>query len=205
MKKVVLILLMIWNLSIFSQETINKYEMSFFKDLPIEFAIKAGSYKNEKTFKFYIEAISQDSYTNDVELIIKSKSLDKFKSNLLLSRKKFKEWKEVSEKNNVKKALKNIKVKRMNINARFKKYGEWHYDHMVEPIFKFTILKGKPVLIIMNKFKLKSNKNQFITSDGFYIIFTNVDEINDFISKLDKYKAIKVLSKMKSENTLFKD
>ena len=207
MKKVQLIIVMLFALVMtsvgYSQDVIDTYEMSYFKSKPT-YNILASEVKNGKT-TFYIEAASRDGYSHEVVLIIKSEQLEKFKSIIDSAKVTYKNWSKIAKENNVTELDKEISIDKITFACGFFT-SKWHFDFSVQLKARFKILpNGEYVLILQNKSKLVSSSNQYIDSDGFYIVFTSSDEIDSFLNKLTLESVISHYEKKSSKEDLFKD
>ena len=58
-------------------------------------------------------------------------------------------------------------------------------------------------LIIQNKNELVSSSNQFMDTKGFLLVFSSVDEIDEFVKALDKQKVIEHFKVQENTEELF--
>ena len=106
--------------------------------------------------------------------------------------------------NNVEDLSKDIDTKKVRALSGFVYGREWHFDFNTLLNFRFKILNGKYLLILENAHKLQASDNQYIDYDGFFIIFKDVEEIDDFLSKVTEEKVIKFFEENSNKEDLFK-
>lgn len=187
----------------YSQDVIDSYEMSYFESKPT-YNISASQVKNGKT-SFYIYAAPADRYSDAVALIIKSEQLEKFKSVIDTAKVTYRKWSETAKENNVTELDKEINIDKIRFECGFYT-SDWYFDYSVQLTARFKILSsGQYVLILENKYKLVSGSNEYIDSDGFYMVFTSSDEIDSFLNKLTLENVNSYYEKKSSKEDLFKD
>lgn len=201
MKKILFILLII-PAFILSQDKIAEFEMSYTSK---SYEIQIG--KKGKGFSLFIDAIGLDALYDEGGFNYNEKQITNFIANLEYAKKKYIEWKSVAIENNVTEIDKKIDVPEKNsFDGYFRGGSNWHFDSFVSPRFKFKAITvngelGYYLLILSGE--LKSTSNQFAKADGFALVFANVEEIDDFLSKIkiDDLKAF--LNKKEKNNELF--
>lgn len=179
---------LVFSLAVSSQETIGTYVMSYFGADNAITEIKANKPKPNGDFNFYISTVSSRQSEN-VTLILNQKDLAKFKEIINKCMHVFSDWKAVAIENNVTELNRNISIDRLKLSAAFYYGRNWHIDNNVYLEPRFSIIDGKYLLIITSVGKLKSATNQYIDSEGFFIVFNAEDEITDFLSMLDPQKV----------------
>lgn len=180
------------------QEKINSYDLSYFKEPTNSISVS----ESKEGIDFYIEVPSRDR--SEVSLIVREKSLDKFKSVINDAKLTYAKWKKTAEENDVSDLDKEIEIDKMNIECAFH-YGSWNFDFSVNIKARFKILNGEYMLIIQNKNKLQSSSNQYIDADGFLLAFSSEEEIDDFLKVLSLEDAKNYFNEKTSKENLFKD
>lgn len=180
------------------QEKINSYDLSYFKEPTNSISVS----ESEEGIDFYIEVPSRDR--SEVSLIVREKSLDKFKSVINDAKLTYAKWKKTAEENDVSDLDKEIDIDKMNIECAFH-YGGWNFDFSVNLKARFKILNGKYMLIFQNKYKLESSSNEYIDADGFLLAFSSEEEIDNFLKSLSLDDAKNYFNKKTSQEDLFKD
>ena len=83
-------------------------------------------------------------------------------------------------------------------------YGsKWNFQFTINLTFDFKIINGKNLLIVRTG-KMTSSSNQFMTHDGLVFVFSNTEEITDFLDLISKDKITEFINKPKATD-LFKD
>ena len=186
----------------FSQTDYTNYEMSYFEKKNI-YKIQVSEDK-QALDRVWIDAFSMDGTSKEGSLIIDAKKLEGFKEYLNFAKAKYLEWEKTAKENNVKELDKEIEFdgKRQFYSAAFS-YGKWHFDYSVPLKYRFKIVDGKYLLIISTG-ELNSSSNQFIDSDGIVIVFSNENEIQEFIDKLNVAKMEEIFKNNTKKDDLFK-
>lgn len=194
------------SLSSFSQEEIGSYEI-FGKKL----SVSATEPKENGLYDLYIDGYSLDKSKTTAGIYLDSKKLNEFIKSLEYSTEKYKEWKSVALENDVTELVKTIDVYKSS-NPKFKAYflyyDDWKFDYSVNMTYRFKISESEGKVdyaLILSTGELSSSSNEYMTCDGVALAFYSVDEINYFISLLDKQLVIDNYSKKQSNDDLFKD
>lgn len=204
MRKITIIGLMILVASqiAIAQVKFEKYDNVYFKK---EYDIMISKKATQEDFSLYILSASLDNLWKEGGIIIETKRYDKFIEALNSAKQKFSEWIVTAKENKV-----NELVKPMPITARcegFFKTGEWHFQKVVNLTFEYKIIPKETTesehLLILRTGKLQSSTNQFSDMDGFVLVFTSVQEIENFINKISKNNINTFLNKPSQDN-LFK-
>tara|TARA_B100000787_G_C16105463_1_gene255608 strand:+ start:120 stop:722 length:603 start_codon:yes stop_codon:yes gene_type:complete len=200
MKKNITILLVLLTSFVYCQEeSYTSYESEYFED---EFNINIS--KNTSAYSFVIYAQSIDNRSKRAALIIKEKLIPNFIGLLQKSKEKYIEWTAVAKQNKIDEFDKIIDYKSKKYRASFT-YGDWQNDYKVILQATYKVIESGYVVMIENKYKLKSASNQFIKSEGFMFVFKSEKDFDDLISKIDIKKAKEVFLKNSKELDLFKN
>ena len=174
--------------TLFSQQNFQSYYSEYFKK---DFKIDISKNNYDDIF-FWINAMSLDAQTKKISIKASDRELKEFKEFLLSSKSTFAEWRKFALENNVGKIYKEIVNKRLTLTVGFINKSEWEFSYNAIIVSYFVILEGKPpILMIRNNIDLKSISNE--STEGFAIVFSSVDEIDEFVNKLDFIKAKKQL------------
>lgn len=191
-------------MSVFAQEPIASYQMSYFSSSSSTFNVNATSPDEKGEFDYYVDTHSLQREHSSVVLNIKRSKLQNFIKVIEEAKNTYIEWDSVAVANSVVDLEKTMKVKSPTMMCAFLYGGKWNFDYNVNLEFVFKHIDGKPVLIIRTN-KLQSSSNQFIDSKGGALVFTSVEEINAFIAALDPGLVIEHYSSKNEKEDLFKD
>jgi len=176
--------------TLFSQQNFESYYSEYFK---MDFKIDIDK-NNFDVVSFWINAMPLDQQTKKISIKASERELKDFKEFLISSKSIFAEWRKISLDNKVEKIYKEIENKRLMLTIGFINNSDWEFSYNAVIVSYFVILEGKdPILMIRNNLNLKSTKNE--STEGFAIVFSSVDEIDDFVDKLDFNKAKEQLNK----------
>jgi hypothetical protein len=200
MKKLLLSTVLIFSLVGFSQEKLAKYNSLYFSK---NFDISASKPDAKEEFSYYIDCSSKDSSSKQASLILKNKDVPEFVEFLNSIKETFNKWTITAKENKVTELDKNIDYKKLNYSAAFV-YGKWNFDFSVNLTTRFKIINGKYLLIIDSD-ELQSSSNQFIKSDGFRIVFSSTNEIDELINGLNVNLVTDFYNKKNGQEDLFKN
>lgn len=206
MKKIITVLaICIFALTTFTssaQEKLSSYDNTYSKKT---YEILISSKEKEK-FTLYVDAMSLDKLHNDGGFMIDQKYHANFLSALQEASVKYEEWVKTAKENNVKDLDKTMTIK--SKCASYFKYGsDWNFQFLVNLTFDFRVLESggeTKHLLIVRTGELQSSSNQFMKVDGFVLVFSSIDEINEFTAAISLDKISEFVNKPKSEE-LFKD
>lgn len=193
-----LILLCACNFS-FADEKIGEYYMSF---LDATYNIEVSSVENGK-FSFYIYAHPAERYQR-IGFSLESNEVANFKSEFNGIKEKYLEWTKTAKDNNVKDFDKSFDSKFLPVTVFFEYGSKWHFSFYksFKPYFKVTS-EGK-CLVVVHIGGVKAADNEYIDSDGFYLAFSSINEINNFLKELDVDKVLNKEKERENRNDLFK-
>lgn len=200
MKKLLLCAVLLVGYVGFSQEKLAKYNSLFFSK---NFDISASKPDAKEEFSYYIDCSSKDSSSKQASLILKNKDVPEFVEFLNSIKETFNKWTITAKENKVTELDKNIDYKKLNYSAAFV-YGKWNFDFSVNLTTRFKIINGKYLLIIDSD-ELQSSSNQYIKSDGFRIVFSSVQEIDELINGLNVNLVTDFYNKKNGQEDLFKN
>lgn len=200
MKKLLLCAVLLVGYVGFSQEKLAKYNSLYFSK---NFDISASKPDAKEEFSYYIDCSSKDSSSKQASLILKNKDVPEFVEFLNSIKETFNKWTITAKENKVTELDKNIDYKKLNYSAAFV-YGKWNFDFSVNLTTRFKIINGKYLLIIDSD-ELQSSSNQYIKSDGFRIVFSSVQEIDELINGLNVNLVTDFYNKKNGLEDLFKN
>ena len=169
------------------------------------FEIKISSDEKEK-FTLYIDALSLDELNSKGGIFINQKNYQDFISALADAKSKYEEWVKTAKENNIKEFYKTMTVK-SKAGAYFLYGNKWEFQLYVNLKFDFKIIETDGItkyLLLVRSGELTSSSNQFIKDDGFVLIFSSTEEIDNFIKSISIEKITDFLKKPKNSE-LFKD
>lgn len=185
--------------TVYGQEKIDEYTSSY---LDKTFDINVSQDKKDTSkFSYYIDCSSADALHKKVELMFDSKDLPDFIEFLNNIKATYSKWKTTAKENKVTELDKDIDVKEFKGQAAFI-YGDWNFDFSVKLKPRAKIVKGE-MLIILRSEELISSSNQFMKHDGFYLVFSSVKEIDEFIEKISIEKVKEYFRKKNKKDDLF--
>jgi hypothetical protein len=199
MKKLLLSTVLMFGLVGFSQEKLAKYNSLYFSK---NFDISASKPDSKAEFSYYIDCYSKDSSSKQASLILKNKDVPEFIEFLNSIKDTFSKWIITAKENKVTELDKNIEYKKLNYSAAFE-YGKWNFDFSVNLTSRFKIINGKYLLIIDSD-ELQSSSNQYIKSNGFRIVFSSAQEIDELVNGLNINLVTDFYNKKNSQDDLFK-
>lgn len=200
MKKLLLCTLLLSALVGFSQEKIANYNSLFFSK---NFDITASKPDAKEEFSYYIDCSSKDTSSKQASLILKNKDVPEFINFLNSIKETYSKWSLTAKENKVTELDKNIEYKKLTYSAAFT-YGKWNFDYSVNLTTRFKIINDKYLLIIDSD-ELQSSSNQYIKSDGFRIVFSTLQEIDELVTGLNINLVTDFYNKKNSKDDLFKN
>ncbi|WP_288370319.1 hypothetical protein [uncultured Algoriphagus sp.] len=205
MKKLLIILALgnFVSISSFAQEKYTTYYSSYFdKDYEIDVSFK------DNKLGLYIDLAGLDRLRETGGISINDKSYDGFMENLQFARSKYEEWIKVAIENDVRDLTKDVELKTEVITGYFVSGGEYTFDFSVRPSFDFKILddeKGLRHLLIFRTGELESSSNRYITASDFVMVFSSLEEMDEFIELISKEKLNEFKNKTSDKSSLFKN
>ena len=175
---------------------ISNYTLSYFNE---SYDIEASEIKDGK-FAVYIQVRAKRESTRAM-IGIESDKLEEFKQSLVQMKEKFEKWSKVAKDNNVTDMSKEMGIEFPS--TTFCWLGsKWFYSYRQKVNPEFRILdNGNHVALFVKK--VKSSSNEYI-DETFYWVFSNSEEFDELISKLDYEKIKSELEKKESASDLFK-
>jgi len=157
-------------------------------------SVSQTEYGISETFKgdFSAAVITEGNGQGDMYLIVDKdkqtqalmfkpeKRRHEFVKFLVASFKKYEEWLEIAEKNNVDDLNKTIDMTSANDGVAFK-YGEWHWSNRTPVVSKIYIKGGIKIFALVIP-KASSKSNQYIKSEGCVLQFTDKSQIESLIN-----------------------
>lgn len=198
MKKIYLsiIVCLFCSLVAHAEKVIGNYTLSYFNK---SYDIEASEIKNGK-FTVYIQVSAEREFTRAM-IGIESDKLEEFKQSLVQMKEKFEEWSKVATDNNVTEMSKEMGIKFPSTTFCWLS-SKWFFSFRQKINPKFLILdNGNHVAFFVKK--VKSSSNEYI-DETFYWVFSNSEEFDELISKLDYEKIKSELEKKESASDLFK-
>lgn len=196
-----IIALMLIVLNLKSQEDFTKYYNRYAKriyDIQVNF-------EGIDKFTLYIDAMSLDELFEKGGFMVDNKKYQGFIDALNEAKIKYQEWDQTAKANNVKDVKKEMPIK-SKVSGYFLYGRDWHFQFLVNLKFDFVIMErdGEVKNMLMVKTgEMTSSSNQFMDVDGVILVFSSVEEINDFVDSISLEKINEFKNKPKSED-LFK-
>lgn len=200
MKKSILSGLLLLSMLGYGQEKLAKYSSLFFTN---SYDISASKPDTKGEYSYYIDCSSKDASSKMVSLILKNKEVPEFIEFLNSIKESYTKWTLIAKENKVTELDKNIEYKNLIYSAAFM-YGKWNFDFSVNLKARYKIVNEKYLLIIDSD-GLQSSSNQYIKSDGFRIVFSSIQEIDELVSGLDFKLVDEFYNKKKGQEDLFKN
>jgi len=200
MKKSILSGLLLLSMLGYGQEKLAKYSSLFFTN---SYDISASKPDTKGEYSYYIDCSSKDTSSKMVSLILKNKEVPEFIEFLNSIKESYTKWTLIAKENKVTELDKNIEYKNLTYSAAFM-YGKWNFDFSVNLKARYKIVNEKYLLIIDSD-GLQSSSNQYIKSDGFRIVFSSIQEIDELVSGLDFKLVDEFYNKKKGQEDLFKN
>lgn len=154
----------------------------------------------------YIDGMSLDRLHDKGGIILYKDQLPGFIESMNIAKNKYIEWVKTAKENNVTEL--NKKIATSAVSAGYFKYGkDWEFAFDINLTFSFQIIQtnGEVAhLLVIKTGELKSSSNEYMTVDGFLLIFSSVTEINNFMNSISPENITNFLNKPKAAD-LFKD
>ena len=200
MKKSILSGLLLLSMLGYGQDKLAKYSSLFFTN---SYDISTSKPDTKGEYSYYIDCSSKDTSSKTVSLILKNKEVPEFIEFLNSIKESYTKWTLIAKENKVTELDKNIEYKNLTYSAAFM-YGKWNFDFSVNLKARYKIVNEKYLLIIDSD-GLQSSSNQYIKSDGFRIVFSSIQEIDELVSGLDFKLVDEFYNKKKGQEDLFKN
>ena len=200
MKKSILSGLLLLSMLGYGQDKLAKYSSLFFTN---SYDISTSKPDTKGEYSYYIDCSSKDTSSKTVSLILKNKEVPEFIEFLNSIKESYTKWTLIAKENKVTELDKNIEYKNLTYSAAFM-YGKWNFDFSVNLKARYKIVNEKYLLIIDSD-GLQSSSNQYIKSDGFRIVFSSIQEIDELVSGLDFKLVDEFHNKKKGQEDLFKN
>lgn len=202
MKKIFLILkfvvlVVLYSIS-FAQESYNSYS-NLYSGNKYDIQI---SYKDSLKYTLYIDMMSMDRLSKSGGIMVDKKEHEKFIKTLEEAKLKYEEWVKIAIDNNVTDLDKSMSLQ-TRVGGYFSYGSKWNFQYIVNLSFDFKIINDKKLLIVRTG-KMTSSSNQFMTHDGFVFVFSNTEEITEFLDIISRNQINEFILKPKSSE-LFKD
>ncbi len=163
--------------------------------------------RNSKKYKLFIEGITIDDTYKDCGILIgRRKWHEKFIKSINTAKSKYIEWVKTAKENDVKDLRKKMSLVTRQ-GGYFYTGNERHNVYIADYIFIFSVSEvGEKITynLSVGTGKMKSSKNQFITSDGVMLVFSSEAEIDNFLEAISLEKTDKYLAEP-NQKELFKD
>jgi hypothetical protein len=190
----------ILSLNVYAQQKLSTYNSAYFNK---SFDIKASIYQNK--FKLYIDAVSMDKLHEVGGFMVEESKYQAFIKALNDAKSKYQEWDQTAKQNNVKELEKEMAIK-SKVGGYFLYGSDWHFQFNANLTFDFNIIESDGeinYLLILRSGKMQSSSNQYMTVDGFVLVFTSANEIQELIEAISMEKINEFKTKQKAED-LFK-
>lgn len=164
------------------------------------------SAKETEKFSLYIDAMSLDRTHEKGGITIDQKQHPAFLDAIAEAKLKYEEWVKTAKENNVKDLSKTMTMK-SKAGGYFLYGSKWQFQFLVNLKFDFRIIESNgeiKYLLLIKTGELQSSSNQFMKVDGFVLVFSSSEEIDEFTSLISTEKITEFISKPKKDD-LFKD
>lgn len=177
-----------------AQMSLGKYETGSGKLFNIELTQK----------KFLtVDLPSTDNLSHDIFLKLSFNKAAAFKEKINEAKNKYQDWKITAEKNNVKEFEKKITVDIGRYDMVFNYGSDYFFAKNVELEAYMSVNQSGVYFILKNKYDIVADANQFIKTEGFLLIFSEVDQISNFIKSIDLVKGENMYKENRNSNKLF--
>jgi hypothetical protein len=199
MSIITLCLLTITTVESYAQENFTTYDNTYFgKTYDIKLSLE--------TEDLFIDAMALDELYNKGGIRITKKQHQDFLNAIAEAKTKYKEWLKIAQENNVRAFEKSMNIK-SKVGSYFLYGREWKFQLVVNLTFDFQVLEDEgelKYLLFIRTGELKSSSNEHLKVDGFLLVFSSVNEIDDFANKISSQKINTFIPKL-TEKDLFKD
>ncbi len=194
MKKIFLLLGMLFPLIAFGQETIDNYNCSYFeKQLDIMAA-------DDDKLELYIQVYGDRE--SDLVLINLSgeNKIYSFITFLTQLRDKYKEWRQVAIDNNVVDYSKTFDINTPKLTVAWAG-SKWFFDFYEQPDPRFRVTSSGKIMAILSD-EAQASSNEYITQE-YYLVFSSVEEFDELLSKIEPSRIREKLKEKAAPDTLF--
>lgn len=164
------------------------------------------SSKEKDKYTLYIDAMSLDKTHEKGGIKIDEKQHQNFINSIVDAKLKYEEWVKTAKENNVKELSKTMTIG-SKAGGYFLYGSKWNFQFLLNLKFDFKIIENTgevKYLLLIKTGELQSSSNQYMTVDGFVLIFTSSKEIDEFLTSISLGNITEFLNKPKKE-ALFKD
>lgn len=189
-----LLLLLLKSVLIFGQkDSYAKFSLKYFPKIEHFDIILKEDNTGKKIDYVHIYCPSKENTSDKINLTIDGEKIEEFKENLNFAKNKYSELKKMAINNNLKEFKKSIKkINPLTHYAIFSTSKSKELDNNVSLYYNFKVKNGKYLLFIEN-FGLTSSRNNKNKSNGLFLIFTDIKEIDYFINLINQKKMIDYL------------
>lgn len=199
MRKVILLFALIVSVNLFAEEKVSDYSMSYFDGKVYD--VETTDVSNGE-FTYYIYCETKDRH-DQIGFSLKNNQISDFVSQLRLIKEKFIEWKKTAEDNNIKSFDKNFDVNFQSVGTFWLYGSKWCFSRVkFKPYFKVT--DSGTTHVVFSAGQMKASTNEYMTTKGFYIVFSSTEEIDSFIEAINPTHAINKSQSDKTKQDLFK-
>ena len=189
MKKVALlsIILLIF-FSTYSQKLLDTFYSSYYEKT---FKIELG-YIERGSYLIKLETHCPDSIIEESGLLINVTEIDDFIENIQISKEKYIEWRNIAINKNVRNYTSRIVTNPFQTIGYFNFNNEWKFNK-INPIFGFYVYEKEDKLyhlLAVGTQKFSDIVDDHIECEGSFLMFTSIEEIDDFLDII-KSKEIK--------------
>lgn len=181
--------------TLYAQEKLGSYEMSFFD--------KAYDVQGSEAGKFYVDCATLDARHKMGGFIVEGKEVDAFKASFMQARDKFTEWSNLAKQNGVTDLDKEMEIDFPRLASYFQ-YGDLHFAFGQRAKFRFKIMKDGRHVLLAGTGELTASDNQFMKIDGLIFAFKTADEVDAMLQLLDPQKLAEHFAAKKQKADLFK-
>lgn len=164
------------------------------------------SSKDKDKYSIYIDAMSLDKTHEKGGIKIDEKQHQDFINAIADAKIKYEEWVKTAKENDIKELSKTMTIG-SKAGGYFLYGSKWNFQFLLNLKFDFKIIEIKgevKYLLLIKTGELQSSSNQYMTVDGFVLIFTSSKEIDEFLNVISLGNVTEFLNKPKKE-ALFKD
>lgn len=181
-----LILFLFLTLLISAQEPFSSYKSSFVNS---DYDIMISD-RNNGIFTLWISAISLDNPATPGGFVLREKNYLSFINALDLAKKHYEDLAAAAKSQNISEQYKSLRVF-ANLDAFFLQ-EQWNYQYDLSLNFEFfadTVGQQNRYMLVLNTGSLVSKSDPAFKSKGFTLVFSSVDEIDDFRKKISFEKV----------------
>ncbi len=198
MKKLLLSLILFCTFQLLrAQDKVGEYSMSYYQSKPTY----AVNYAKDGSYYVYAAPL-KGNYEGG--MVIANKDVEKMREVFLTARDKFVEWSSVARQNSVTKLTKEMELPQLRLQYYWRFGSNWYFDFNQIPVFRFMVFEDGSHFLTVSSGKLQSATNQFIDSDGFLMVFSSAEEVNEFLACFDPERIKQVQEAKQATEELFK-